>query len=400
MPTYRYLALKRDGSRARNVLQADSEQHARQLLRDQGLFPRRLNPVAQRPGLLRRQRLDNESLALLTRQLATLVDAGIPIGDALDALTRQSEEPKSRGLLLDVLRRVREGHSLAESLAAHPASFDALYRTLVAAGERAGRLASVLERLADHLERAEALRNKARTALIYPCVLILVSIAVVTGLMTHVVPRLAAQFEHSSMTLPWLTQALIALSHGLQAWGIWLLGLVGLLMIVAERLYRRPAIRRRWHAMLLGIPRIGELLLLQDTARLTRTLAILTGSGIPLLDALRVSRDTLGNTLMREAVEAIADDVGAGISLNRAMARTGRFPPTLLHMVASGEASGRLDILLERIAESREATFARRVDLAMGLFEPLLILAMGGVVLVIVLAILLPIMSLNGSLSL
>ncbi|MDW7748145.1 type II secretion system inner membrane protein GspF [Halomonas sp.] len=399
MPTYRYLALKPDGSRLRNVLQADSERHARQLLRDQGLFPRRLVAVGQRPRFRRHRALDAETLAMLTRQLATLVDAGIAIGDALEALVQQSEEPKARGVLLDVLRRVREGHALADSLAAHPGTFDDLYRSLVAAGERSGRLAGILEQLADHLERVQQQRSRARTALIYPSVLILVSILVVTGLMVHVVPRLAEQFEHSNMTLPPLTRGLIALSDLLQATAGWLAAALVVAGLLAQRLLRRPATRRRWHALILRLPRIGELLSLLDTARLTRTLAILTGSGIPLLDALRVSRNTLGNQVLREAVDTIVADVSGGVSLQRAMARTGRFSPTLLHMIASGEASGRLERMLERIAISREITFNRRIDAALGLFEPVLILVMGGVVLVIVLAILLPIMSLNGSLS-
>ncbi|MDY7117018.1 type II secretion system inner membrane protein GspF [Halomonas sp. SSL-5] len=399
MPTYRYLALKPDGSRLRSVLQADSERHARQLLRDRGLFPRRLTPVGQRPRRRRSTRLDNDTLAMLTRQLATLVEAGIAIGDALDALAQQTEEPKARSLLLDILRRVREGYALADSLAAHPSTFDDLYRSLVAAGERAGRLSGVLEQLADHLERVQQQRSRARTALIYPSVLIVVSILVVVGLMTHVVPRLAEQFEHSNLTLPTLTRLLISLSDLLQATAGWLAALLLVAGVLVQRLLRRPTIRRRWHAMLLCLPRLGELLLLLDTARLTRTLAILTGSGIPLLDALRVSRNTLGNRVLREAVDAIVADVSGGISLHRALARTGRFPPTLLHMVASGEASGRLERMLERIAISQETTFNRRIEAALGLFEPLLILIMGGVVLVIVLAILLPIMSLNGSLS-
>jgi general secretion pathway protein F len=245
MPTYRYLALKPDGSRLRNVLQADSERHARQMLRDEGLFPRRLVAVGNRPRIRRQRTLDGETLALLTRQLATLVEAGISIGDALDALVQQTEEHKARGLLLDVLRRVREGHALADSLAAHPGTFDDLYRSLVAAGERAGRLAGILEQLADHLERVQQQRSRARTALIYPSVLILVSILVVTGLMVHVVPRLAAQFEHSNMTLPTLTRALIALSDLLQATAGWLAAAMMVAGLLAQRLLLRPAPRRR-----------------------------------------------------------------------------------------------------------------------------------------------------------
>jgi general secretion pathway protein F len=400
MPTYRYLALTAEGARRRDVLQADSERQARQLLRDQGLFPRQLVPVRDKTkSAARRGRVDNETLALLTRQLATLVDAGIPIGDALDALSRQAQKERPRAMLLDIMARVREGYSLADSLGTHPATFDTLYRSLVAAGERAGRLAQILERLADHLERVQQQRQKARTALVYPLVLVGVSIAVVVGLMTYVVPRLAEQFERSDMALPWLTRALIAFSEFLQLAGPGLLiaGVLGVL--VTQRLLRRRAVRHRWHAWLLRLPRLGELIVLLDTARLTRTLAILTRSGIPLLDALKVSRDTLGNLVMRNAVDLLTERIAAGVSLNRAMTESGRFPPTMLHMIASGESSGTLDRMLERVADTQETTFNRRVDMALALFEPVMILTMGGVVLTIVLAILLPIMRLNGAMQ-
>ncbi|WP_110602278.1 type II secretion system inner membrane protein GspF [Salinicola lusitanus] len=401
MPTYRYLALSPDGRRQRDVLQAESERQARQLLHERGLFPRRLALVrdAGAPGRPGRGRLDPTSLALLTRQLATLVEAGIPLSDALDALTRQAERQRERALLLAVGNRVREGHSLADSLRPH-ASFDLLYRSLVAAGERAGRLALVLERLADHLERVQAQRQKARTALVYPLVLAGVSLAVVSGLMTWVVPRLAQQFERSDMALPWLTRLMIGLSQLTLSLGPWLLALLLLGLPLALRVLRRPAPRARLDALLLRLPRLGELIRLLDTGRLTRTLAILTRSGIALLEALRVSRDTLGNHGMREAVALIEQRVESGVSLHRAMQESGRFSPSLLHMVASGEASGTLDSMLERIADAQESTFNRRVDMALALFEPLMILVMGAVVLTVVLAILLPIMQLNGSVTL
>lgn len=400
MPTYRYQALNHDGRREKDVLQADSERQARQILRDRGLFPRHLEMArdnstrAQKLG-----RLDPASLTLLTRQLATLIEAGIPISDALDALTRQADRHRERALLLAVGNRVNEGHSLADSLRPH-ASFDLLYCSLVAAGERAGRLSVVLERLADYLERVQAQRQKARTALIYPLVLASVSVAVVIGLMSYVVPQLAAQFERSNVALPWLTRLMIALSDGVVAFGPWFAGGLLLCLPLAFRLMRRPAVRGRRDALLLRLPRIGELIQLLDTGRLTRTLAILTRSGIALLDALRVSRDTLANQQMREAVDLLCQRVESGISLHRAMEETRRFSPSLIHMVASGESSGTLDAMLERIADAQENTFNRRVDMALALLEPLMILIMGGVVLTIVLAILLPIMRLNSAMAL
>ncbi|WP_417330815.1 type II secretion system inner membrane protein GspF [Halomonas cupida] len=400
MPTYRYLALSGDGRRHQDVIQAESEGHARQLLSDQGLFARRLEAVNSGHSRSRRGRLDNERLTLLSRQLATLVDAGIPLGDALDALTQQADRANARALLLDIGDRVREGYSLAESLAAHPRIFDDLYVALVAAGERAGQLGRVLERLADHLERSQRQRHKARTALIYPLVLVLVSSAVVIGLMTYVVPRLAEQFQRSDLTLPWLTRTLIQLTDLLTQGGPWLVLGGALVVLTVVRALRQPRWRRRADRLILRLPRIGELVQLLDTARLTRTLAILTHSGIALLESLKVSRDTLGNQLMREAVEQISESVTAGVSLRVAMMETQRFSPSLLHMIGSGESSGRLADMLERVAETQESTFNRRVDTALALFEPLIILTMGAVVLTIVLAILLPIMRLNGAMAL
>ncbi|CBV43105.1 type II secretion system inner membrane protein GspF [Halomonas elongata] len=400
MPTYRYLALDLEGRRRRDVIQAENERHARELLSDRGLFARRLEEIRGARQRRRGQRLDAERLTLLTRQLATLIDAGIPIGQALEALASQADREAARALLLSLVNRVREGYSLADSLKAHPASFDRLYVALVAAGERAGQLPQVLERLADHLERSQRQRQKAKGALVYPLVLVLVSVGVVSGLMTYVVPRLAAQFERSDMTLPWLTRGLIALADAMQSLGPWLLATLLLLGLAAARSLRRPAIRLKVDRRLLTLPRLGELLLLLDSARLTRTLAILTLSGIPLVDALRVSRDTLANACLRHHLGEVEEAVTSGVSLHRALADTGRFSPTLLHMVASGESSGRLGEMLERVAATQESAFSRRVDMALALFEPLIILAMGGVVLTIVLAILLPIMSLNSAMAL
>ncbi|MDC7830624.1 MULTISPECIES: type II secretion system inner membrane protein GspF [Pseudomonas] len=401
MPAYRYLALDGDGRRQRDVIQAESERHARQLLRERGLFPREVQATGPARGARNHAgRLDANSRTDFTRQLATLVGAAIPLADALQMLERQSRQAALKALLLDLLGQVREGYTLADSLGHHPGTFDPLYLTLVAAGERAGRLGPVLERLADYLERVQRQRHKARTALIYPLALALVSVAVVAGLMTFVVPKLTEQFIHSGLQLPWITRALVAVSDGLLVFGPWLLGLVLLVGLGLQRLLRQVEWRRRWHRQLLRLPRLGELLRTLDSARLTRSLAILVGSGIPVLEGLQVSRATLGNQVLRDALEAAIEQVTAGTGLGRALDRSGVFPPLLVNMVASGEASGTLDAMLERVADAQERDFNQQVDLALALFEPVLILVLGGVVLAIVLAILLPIMQLNQALNL
>ena len=401
MPAYRYLALDGDGRRQRDVIQAESERHARQLLRERGLFPREVQATGPVRGARGRGgRLDANSRTDFTRQLATLVGAAIPLAEALQMLERQSRQAALKALLLDLLGQVREGYTLADSLGRHPGTFDPLYLTLVAAGERAGRLGPVLERLADYLERVQRQRHKARTALIYPLALALVSIGVVAGLMTFVVPKLTEQFIHSGLQLPWITRALVAVSDGLLVSGPWLLGLLLLTGVGLQRLLRQVPWRRRWHRLLLRLPRLGELLRTLDSARLTRSLAILVGSGIPVLEGLQVSRATLGNQVLGDALDAAIEQVTAGTGLGRALDRTAVFPPLLVNMVASGEASGTLDAMLERVADAQGRDFNQQVDLALALFEPVLILILGGVVLAIVLAILLPIMQLNQALNL
>ncbi len=398
MPSFRYLALDPQGRRRRDLIQADSERHARQLLREQGLFARELTPQVATARRSRGQRLSHAQLCELTRQLATLLGAGIPLTEALTTLERQLD-PASRRVLASIGAAVAEGHGLAESLRRHGPPFDTLYCALVEAGERSGRLAPVLERLADYLEQVQRQRHKARTALIYPGVLMCVSVIVVVGLMTFVVPRLTEQFDHAGRSLPTITQVLIGLSDALVAAGPWLLGLLVIACVGASMLLRQALWRYRRDRLLLRLPRIGTLFAVLDSARLSRSLAILCGSGVPLLEALQVGTATVGNLTIREALERAREQVKAGISLHRSLAGSGHFPPMLINMVASGEASGTLPEMLERVADNQERGFARQVDMALALFEPAMILAMGAIVLFIVLAVLLPIMQLNQGLN-
>ena len=400
MPTYRYQAVDLAGRTLKASLQAESERHARQLLREQGLFARQLQVQGNAQVLPRRQRVSRAQLCELTRQLATLTGAGIALVDALATLERQLVEPALRNLLVGVRGALAEGLGLARSLARQGGVFSALYCALVEAGERSGRLAQVLERLADHLEQVQRQQHKARTALIYPCVLMGVSLAVVVGLMSFVVPRLTEQFAHSGQSLPLITRLLIGASEALLLAGPWLLGAAVLGAAGAARLLRRPHWCLRRDDLLLRLPRVGALLRVLESARLSRSLAILVGSGVPLLEALQVATATLENRRIRLALERVQVDVQGGVSLHRALDASGQFPPMLLNMVASGEASGTLPDMLERVADNQERGFARQVDLLLALFEPLMILLMGAVVLFIVLAVLLPIMQLNQGLTL
>ena len=400
MPTYRYQALDPAGRTRKASLQAENERHARQLLREQGLFARELklhDATSQGP---RGHRLNHAQLCELTRQLATLLSAGIALVDALSTLERQLAEPAIRNLLVAVRGALGEGHSLAQSLRRQGGQFNGLYCALVEAGERSGKLAPVLERLAEHLEQVQRQRHKARTAMIYPAVLMLVSLAVVIGLMTFVVPKLTQQFSHSGQTLPLVTRVLIGISEGLLLVGPWLLILAVLGAVLSAWLLRKPQWRLRRDSTLLHLPKVGPLLTVLESARLSRSLAILVGSGVPLLEALHVATATVGNRQIHQALQRARDQVEGGVSLHRALSACGQFPPLLLNMVASGEASGTLPDMLERVADNQERGFARHVDTLMALFEPLMILVMGGVVLFIVLAVLLPIMQLNQGLAL
>ncbi|MDD0972872.1 type II secretion system inner membrane protein GspF [Pseudomonas fontis] len=400
MPTFRYQAVDLAGQTRKASLQADSERHARQLLREQGLFARQLQ--RHEPGSLqpRRQRVNRAQLCELTRQLATLTGAGIPLVDALATLERQLVQPALRNLLVAVRGSLAEGLGLARSLARQGGLFSGLYCALVEAGERSGRLAQVLERLAEHLEQVQRQQHKARTALIYPCVLMGVSLAVVIGLMTFVVPKLTEQFSHAGQSLPWITSLLIGISETLVTLGPWLLLGGVALSVLAGWLLRKPHWCLRRDDLLLRLPNVGALFAMLESARLSRSLAILAGSGVPLLEALQVATATVNNRRIRLALQRVGTEVESGVSLHRALDASGYFPPMLLNMVASGEASGTLPDMLERVADNQERSFARQVDTAMALFEPLMILVMGAVVLFIVLAVLLPIMQLNQGLTL
>lgn len=398
MPTYRYQAVDMSGKAHKASVQADSERHARQLLREQGLFARQLQRHDSTQS--RRQRLTRAQLCELTRQLATLIGAGIPLVDALATLERQLRQPALHAVLVTLRGSLAEGLGLARSLARQGAPFTGLYCALVEAGERSGRLGQVLARLADHLEQVQRQRHKARTALIYPAVLMGVSLAVVIGLMTFVVPKLTEQFAHSGQSLPLITSLLIGISQGLVHAGPYLLALAIGLAVAGGWLLRKPRWRLRRDDLLLRLPRVGALLQVLESARLARSLAILCGSGVALLEALQVATETIGNLRIHAAMAQVRQQVQGGTSLHRALDGAGQFPPLLVNMVGSGEASGTLADMLERVADDQERGFARQVDTAMALFEPLMILVMGAVVLFIVLAVLLPIMQLNQGLQL
>lgn len=401
MAAFEYIALDARGRQQKGVLEADSARQVRQLLRERQLAPLEVKATRTREQAVGGQRfgfargLSARDLALVTRQLATLVQAALPIEEALGAAAAQSTSSRIQSMLLAVRAKVLEGHSLAGSLREFPAAFPELYRATVSAGEHAGHLGPVLEQLADYTEQRQQSRQKIQLALLYPVILMCASLGIVGFLLGFVVPDVVRVFIDSGQTLPLLTRGLIALSDLVKHWG-WLAILLLVAGITAIRLaLRQEAARQRWHGILLRVPLVGRLVRATDTARFASTLAILTRSGVPLVEALGIAAEVIANRVIRAEVVLAAQKVREGGSLTRALEQTGQFPPMMLHMVASGERSGELDQMLARTARNQESDLAAQIALLVGLFEPFMLVFMGAVVLVIVLAILLPILSLN-----
>lgn len=401
MGAYEFTALDDGGKERKGVLEADTPRQIRQQLREKGWAPLTVVEVRQREerGARRRSffqpRISAVDLALITRQFATLVRSGLPVEEALQALSRQTERPRLKSMMMAVRSRVMEGHTLASSLEDFPHVFPDLYRATVAAGEQSGYLDSVLERLADYTETRQTLQQKTTLALIYPLLVLVVSLLVVALLMVYVVPQIVQVFEGIGQKLPVLTRALIATSDFTRHYGVWMVIALVITVVLARIALRKSGPKRWFHHVLLRLPMISRLVRGLNTARFARTLSILTGSGVPVLEALRISASVVSNVPMHAAVEEAARRVREGATLHTALERSGYFPPMTIHLIASGEASGKLEEMLERAADSQEREMEVLITTITELFGPLLILVMGGIVLVIVLAILLPIFDLN-----
>ena len=400
MPAYEFTALDARGRQQKGLLEGDTPRQVRSMLRDRGLSPLSVHEVAEtqvarRGALFQRGGWSYTELTLFTRQLATLSRSGLPIDEALAAVAQQSEQKNVKRVTLGVRSGVTEGRTLAQALGEFPSVFPPLFRATIEAGESSGKLDGVLERLADYVERRQALQQKLMLAAIYPAILTVVALAVVAMLLTYVVPKVVAVFADLDAQLPLLTRGLIALSDFLREYGLGLLVIGALGLVAFAYAMRDDDFKRRVHRLMLRLPLVGRLTRGNNTARFTRTLGILFGSGVPILDAMRIGTQVVTNLPMRDAIEAATLRVREGAPVNKSLAESGLFPPITLHLIASGEASGRLDDMLDRAAEQQEREVETLVAAMMGLLEPILIVTMGGIVFLIVMAILLPIFDLN-----
>ncbi len=399
MPTYQYEASNAAGRVERGLIDADSERNARQTLRSRGLLPLSLRPTgggrSKTGQVFKGPRISESDLGWLTRQLASLLAASLPLEAALSATIEQAERQHVAHTLASVRSDIRAGHRLGDALAGHPRDFPPIYRALIDAGEKSGDLSQVMEKLADYIESRGALRNKILTAFIYPIIVTVVSIGIVIFLLSYVVPQVVGAFAQTHQTLPLLTRIMLAASGFVQDWGL----VAAVAIIAVFSLWRwhlrNPAARLAWHARILRMPLVGRYALGVNTARYAATLAILVGSGVPLLAALEAAGRTLSNDKLRVAVDEATQRVREGSPLAPALAAQKVFPPLLIHLVGSGERTGELPAMLDRAARTLSTELERRAMTMTALLEPLMILVMGGIVMMIVLAVMMPIIEIN-----
>lgn len=399
MGAFVYQALDQRGKQQKGVLEADSARQVRQQLRDKGWMPLSVEQTTQKeknPSFLSRSpTLSTPELALITRQLATLIQAGLPIDESLRALSEQTGKQRIKAMILAIRAKVLEGYTLAKALAEYPRAFPHLYRSTVAAGEHAGHLDGVLNRLADYTEARQASDQKIKLAAMYPIILTIVAVGIVVGLLTKVVPDIVDVFVKNGQELPGLTQFMLDASHFISNWGLLTALLLALAFVFFQFSLRRPAFRKSWHHVLLKTPVLGGFIKAANTARFGSTLAILTSSGVPLVDAMRIAAQVVLNIPIQESLAQATVKVSEGGSLHKALAETQYFDPIMIYMVASGENSGELDSMLARTAHQQETNLENTVQALVKVFEPMMLLIMGGIVATIVAAIMMPILELQ-----
>jgi general secretion pathway protein F len=403
MAAFDYQAVDSRGKTKKGVIEGDTPRQARALLREQGLMPTEVNPTLgdtnTKSGTTskrkNKEKVSATELALITRQLATLVESGLPLEESLIAVAEQGDKNRIKSMIMGVRTKVTEGYGLAESMAEYPNVFNRLFRAMIAAGEKSGHLDKVLNRLADYTEQREQMRSQLIQALVYPVIMTVVAIGVIAILLTKVVPQIVGQFEHMGSNLPGSTKLLIASSEFLQANGFYMVLFIAMLMLVFSQLMKKPAFEMAYNRRVISLPAIGKVAKGLNTARFARTLSILSASAVPLLESMKISGEVLDNLYIKQQVKLAADKVREGSSLHLSLEQTKLFPPMMLHMIASGEKSGQLEQMLGRAADNQDKEFEALMNISLKAFEPALMVVMAGVVLFIVMAILEPILKLN-----
>ena len=400
MGAFEYVALDKAGKESKGLLEGDTPKHVRQLLRERHLLPVKVTEIAKKESRRQssfslRRGLSATELALLTRQLATLAQAGLPLEEALLAVGQQNENPRAQSILLGVRSKVMEGHTLADGLADFPQAFPELYRATVAAGEQSGHLDAVLDRLADFTESRQILQQQVRNALIYPIALVVTAVSIISFMLAYVVPKVVYIFENYDQELPLLTRIMIAASDLIRDYWFVIIAVIVALVFGIRKLLQKEGPRRQYHHMLLHTPIVAKLTRGINTARFTQTLSILAGSGVPILESLRIAAKVVVNIPMREAVEEAALRIREGGMISRSLAASKLFPPMTTHLISSGETSGKLEEMLSRAAINQEREVDGLISTLLGIMQPLLVIVMAFVVLLIVLAILLPIFEIN-----
>jgi general secretion pathway protein F len=400
MGAYEYVALDKAGKESKGLLEGDTAKHVRQILRERQMLPVKVTEVAKKES--RRQRsfslkrgFSAGELALITRQLASLSASGLPLEEALLAVSQQNENPRTQSILMGVRARVMEGHTLADGLSEFPQAFPELYQATVAAGESSGHLDAVLERLAEFTESRQMLQQQVRNALIYPIALVVTAVAIISFMLAYVVPKVVYIFENYDQQLPLLTRIMIASSDFIRDYWIALIVFIVAGVFGIRQLLKKEGPKRRYHGMLLRLPVVSKLTRGINTARFTQTLSILAGSGVPILESLRIAAQVVVNIPMREAVEEASLRIREGAMISKSLATSKLFPPMTTHLISSGEASGRLEEMLGRAASNQEREVDGLIATLLGIMQPLLVIVMAAIVLLIVLAILLPIFEIN-----
>ncbi|WP_206483211.1 type II secretion system inner membrane protein GspF [Thalassotalea sp. G2M2-11] len=402
MAAFDYQAVDNRGKIKKGVIEGDTPRHVRTLLRDQGLMPTEVTPSLMKSkqkqsssGFGRSKKITATELALLTRQLATLVESGLPLEESLLAVAEQCEKNTLKSMVMAVRTKITEGYGLAESMAEFPQVFNHLYRAMVAAGEKSGHLDKVLNRLADYTEQRQKLRSQMVQAMVYPSIMTVVAIGVIVVLLTSVVPQIIGQFEHMGANLPGTTQFLISTSEFLQHYGLAILVLIIVAVVIFLQMMKKSSFKYQVHQKILSMPGLGKVIRGINTARFARTLSILTASAVPLLESMTIAGEVLDNLYIKDKVKQAADKVREGSSLRLSLEQTKLFPPMMLHMIASGEKSGELEHMLGRAADNQDREFEALVNISLKAVEPAIMVTMAGIVLFIVMAILQPILQLN-----